>query len=813
LYAKEKTIMTNKEEKASGTYLWRGGEKLNITKVPDRFAVRLKRGVSPVEVAATYHADHRRSLARQNLAEFAVDAAERDPTMDRVRREERVEFASHVYSFEADPTSRFYLTDEITVQFEPRVSDEEIESLTVELGLELVKEVAGAPRTYVFRVTSQAGENPIKIANRLLASGKVLVSEPNIAIATKRAHVPADSLFSYQWHLHHDGGPFLAADSHVDAVRAWDITRGERSVVVAVADDSVDLNHVDFQGADKIVAPVDFGGRDFEPLPGTVDDNHGTACAGVAVAEENGHGVVGVAPGCALIPIRTSGIIDDNSIEELCDWVVEHGASVVSCSWSAATNYFALTLRMRLALSRAATQGRSGLGCVLVFAAGNENRPLDGTVDEHDWPDDVPSGPTPWLNGFATHEDVIAVAACTSLAKKSAYSNWGDEISVCAPSNNAPPGTFPKVTTSLVGRGVVTTDRVGPSGYSSTDYTFGFGGTSSACPLVAGVAALVLSANPDLTAREVKEILQATADKIVDHDPDPQLGQSLGTYDDDGHSPWFGYGKVNAFRAVTEAVRRREAAGAQTFQAASTPALAIPDADAVGVRDTITFSEAAMVSSVKVHVDITHTYRGDLRLTLTAPSGASVVLHNRNGGRADNIRRTFDPTSTPGVSTLVGQSLQGDWTLHVQDLAPADLGRLNRWELEIEGRADAVVELEETPGVTIPDDDPSGIERTLATTATGQVKEVAVSVDITHTFIHDLSVALVSPSGTSVTLHHRTGGAVDNIITTYTPATTPGLQALRGEAIEGEWKLKIADLAGLDVGKLNQWALRIVRQP
>jgi subtilisin-like proprotein convertase family protein len=805
--------MTNEQEKDLGTYLWRGGDRINIRKVPDRFSVRLKRGTSPSEVATSYHAAHRGSLTRQNLEEFAVDSSECDATMNRIRQGDEVDFASHVYALESDPTSRLYLSDEITVQFKTEVSDDEIEHLTVELGLDLVKEVPGAPRTYVFRVGPQAKMNPIKIANLLKEKEQVLESEPNIVIRARSLHVPTDPRFSDQWHLHHTGGPFLAADSHIDAVKAWEVTHGERSVVVAVADDSVDLNHVDFQGAGKIVAPVDFNGRDFEPLPETVDDNHGTACAGVAVAEENGHGVVGVAPGCALMPIRTSGFIDDNSIEELFEWVIERGASVVSCSWSAAAIFFSLSLRMRLALNRAATQGRNGLGCVIVFAAGNENRPVNGTVNEQGWPNNAPSGSTHWLNGFATHQDVISVAACTSLTRKSAYSNWGDEISVCAPSNNAPPRTFPEVTTPLVGRGIVTTDRVGPSGYSTTDFTFGFGGTSSACPTVAGVAALVLSANPDLSAQQVRQVLETTADKIVDNQPDPQLGNSFGSYDQNGHSQWFGYGKVNAFRAVQEAIRLRDEAGVQTFRKASAPALSIPDNNVAGARDTITFSDAVIVTSVRVDVDITHTYRGDLRLTLISPSGTEVVLHDRAGGGADHIQRGFDPTTTAGLNHLVGEPIQGDWTLHVQDLAPLDRGELNRWELEIEGRVDAVVELEETPGVTIPDDDPNGIERRLTTSASGRVQRVEVSLDVTHTFIRDLVVRLESPAGTRVALHERSGGSADNIITTYTPATTPDLQTLSGETIQGTWRLSVADLAGLDIGKLNRWALRIVREP
>lgn len=114
--------------------------------------------------------------------------------------------------------------------------------------------------------------------------------------------------------------------------------------------------------------------------------------------------------------------------------MIDRGASVLSCSSSAAARYFSLSLRN--ALSRVATLGR---GCVLVFAAGNENRPVNGTVNETGWPNNQPSGPTPWLIGFAAHEDVVAVAASSSTAAKSAYSNWGTEISVCTPQQQRAP--------------------------------------------------------------------------------------------------------------------------------------------------------------------------------------------------------------------------------------------------------------------------------------------------------------------------------------------------------------------------------------
>ena len=817
--------MTSESTKALGTYLWQGGRRLNLSKVPDRFCTRLRRSVNPTAVVDAHPVDHKRSFTRQRLEEFAVDAASRDAVMDRVRASDEVEFASHVYSVEGDPTSHIYLTDEITVQFKPEATEADIEGLTGSQGLELVKEVPGLALTFVFRVTAQATENPIKIANRLAASDKVSTAEPNLLVPSQKFHVPADGLFPEQWHLHNTGGPFTSPAAHVHAVQAWDTERGNRAVIVAVIDDSVDLNHAEFQAAQKIVAPRDFVGQDFEPLPETADDNHGTACAGVAVAEEDGQGVVGIASGCALMPIRMDGI-DDGGIEDMFGWAMDHGASVISCSWSAAAKVFPLSLRKQSALHRAATLGRNGRGCVLVFAAGNANRPLDATVNETGWPNDLFTGATPWLNGFATHADVIAVAACTSEARKSAYSNWGAEISVCAPSNNGHPSTlifteagwvptrtYPRITIPLNGRGIVTADRVGSPGYSNTDYAFDFGGTSSACPLVAGVAALVLSANPNLTASEVRDVLQSTADKIVDNNPDPQLGHAFGAYDGNGHSQWFGFGKVNASAAVEEAVRRRPAGNSQTLRKASTPGLSIPDNNNVGVRDAIPFSDSAIVASLKVHVDITHTYRGDLRLTLIAPSGGSVLLHQTSNNSAANIQGTFDLASTPALASLMNEFVQGDWTLHVQDLAALDIGTLNRWELEIEARANATIELEESPGVAIPDNNPAGIERILAVAATGLVDLIEVSVDITHTFIRDLIVTLVSPTGTTARLHQRSGGSSDDIKETYTPATTPDLQALHGLAVQGDWRLQISDMEAVDVGTLNRWALKIVRLP
>jgi subtilisin-like proprotein convertase family protein len=210
-------------------------------------------------------------------------------------------------------------------------------------------------------------------------------------------------------------------------------------------------------------------------------------------------------------------------------------------------------------------------------------------------------------------------------------------------------------------------------------------------------------------------------------------------------------------------------------------------------------------------VDITHTYIGDLRLVLTAPSGITVVLHDRNGGRMQNIRRVFDPTNTPGLTALIGQPIQGNWSLLVQDLAAVDTGLLNRWEIEVSGFRSNVIRVEEAPGVTIPDNDARGIERQLNVAGEGKVADIAVDLDITHTYIGDLSVVLVATNGARIPLHERSGKDTDNLIGTYTIATTPALAALRGQPAQGIWRLQVADLDARDVGKLNRWGVRIDR--
>lgn len=681
-------------EESRGKILQRGGEELLLEKVPGRFAVNATSKEQAWGLVNKFPTEINPGVAPPKLTEFIVDPAQANEVMQQVRAEDEVNYASHVYQIKDNPASKIYLTNQITIQFAPQVDAETIAAIAQEFGLEQVKQIEGIPNTFVFQLTANSSENPVKITNRLITRPQVMTAEPNVIVRQQLHYRPKDPMYPKQWHLNHSGGQDLAPGSHVFAEQAWDITRGHRSIVVAVMDDGVDLTHPDFQGMGKIVAPRDFKGRDFDPNPNERGEDHGTSCAGVAVAEENGFGVVGIAPGCALMPIRTTGFLDDETIETLFDWATQRGASVISCSWGPSAVYYPLSLRQRAALTRAATQGRDGKGCVIVFAAGNANRPTNGTINESGWEQDAIRGATQWLSGFTAHPDVMTVSACTSLNKKSAYSNWGAEVSVCAPSNNAPPGmglpnlgyvaTPPQVRVQLRGLGVVTADRMSHEGYDPGNFTNTFGGTSSACPLVAGVAALVLSANPDLTAREVRQILEQTADKIVDPDPDPQFGLRKGTYEASGRCDWFGYGKVNAFKAVQVATQKRlPLTVTRSIVLQSTSPIAIPDNNAQGILSPLQINESGTVRDIQITVSIDHAYLGDLEVSLISPTGSVVLLQGRTLGRQTQLQRTYTLQTTPTLRRMLGQSIQGRWQLRVVDAIAMDAGTLNSWRLSI----------------------------------------------------------------------------------------------------------------------------------
>ncbi len=407
---------------------------------------------------------------------------------------------------------------------------------------------------------------PLAFSGQDKADDDVLEVEPNMVHHLERFSSPGDPLLPQQWHL---DAPEAAADLRagigVRAPGAWAVSKGTRDVVVAVADDGFDLTHPDFGGEGKVALARNYFVRRGElrsngnvlPRPG---DYHGSPCAGVAIAEANGTGTLGVAPGCSFAAVRFPLSVPDDALAAMLIDIAEF-ADVVSCSWGYGPAYVPMSNHLRETISElAATGGPHGRGVVFCVAAGNNNCPVrdetnsvpyqylrNGVVRTHYGPVNR------WL---AAHPDVVTVSAVSSMGWRSAYSSWGNEIDVCAPSDNW--DDLRVVNTR--GRGVVTVDNegYGPGSDFTPDsrYTKSFGGTSSATPTVAGVAALVRSVNPELSASEVRDLLRESADKDLVVFSETAIN-APGDFDTRGFSQWYGWGKVDAHAAVRRALELR----------------------------------------------------------------------------------------------------------------------------------------------------------------------------------------------------------------------------------------------------------------
>lgn len=390
-------------------------------------------------------------------------------------------------------------TGEVLVQFPESTNLEDRQLIFRKYDVTDIQQVTFLPRTYKLRGQRMGAE--IDLANRLFENEAVEFAAPNFIEETPLRNgssiKPANAYFAEQWHLHEDTNSGNRAD--ISALEAWAVSRGSKSIVICIIDSGIDSGHEAFLAPGKLVQGFDFSDHDVLADPTT--STHGTSCAGVAAAPWGIGRAVGIAPECSLMPIRRAPLSDHLTMAEAFSWAATHGADVISCSFGFDQRPWTLPDVVRIAIDGATTSGRNGRGCVLVWAAGNGNEVI--STDE-----------------WASYKNVIAVAACTDQGVRAKYSDYGPEVDICAPSSGGV-------------RGITTTSIGG--------YTNNFGGTSSAAPLVAGVAALLLSVDPSLPRQKVRDILCHTADKI-----DPISG----AYDANGHSNLYGYGRVNAASAI-----------------------------------------------------------------------------------------------------------------------------------------------------------------------------------------------------------------------------------------------------------------------
>jgi subtilisin family serine protease len=317
---------------------------------------------------------------------------------------------------------------------------------------------------------------------------------------------PDDPLFNQQWSLRCTEVP-----------AAWDIARGDPSIVVAVLDEGVELGHPDLD-----LYPDSWNASTDTPDGGPVG-NHGTACAGIVAARtDNATGVAGIAGGCRVMAIATATWADVDIAEGLY-FAADNGARVVSMSFGVYPEWNAWDFD----LIRDALQHAYDQGILLVAAAGNE----DGPVAR------FPGSDSRTLCVGGSNRSDERKRTNDSSVEPFWGASYGPDVDVVAPCVE-----------------ISTTDRLGADGYDVGDYYGGFNGTSSATPLVAGLGALLLSARHDLDNVSVRHIIESTCD---------QVSPALYAYRNVPHKPsgpWHeetGYGRINAARAVQAAMNAR----------------------------------------------------------------------------------------------------------------------------------------------------------------------------------------------------------------------------------------------------------------
>lgn len=695
-----------------GNYVVLNGQKIKLKEHPTDFSVQASNETLD-EDERTYQGVARLSPGMSRAR--AKDPKDRDSLMDGVRRDT---VAHHIYM--VDGTNEEIVIDEdiiITLRHE---GIGELEKIMDDFRLKYVRPMANA---HVLRVTTATGQNPIKTANEIAERAEVESCSPDI-MQQIRYHQNA-VLFDRQWYLTADliSHPSVRTNASSEVPEAWMNTTGSPEIVVAVIDDGFDLSHPVFGGTRIHPDATTFVSGDTSPEPES-GDYHGTPVASISVGSHSNGAMRGIAPECTLLPVQIpfgpgESFVSGTSMLDVFEFVSDR-ADVVNCSFGTSPSSFPL---LHPAFRDAVTQltqtgGRRRKGLVMVFSAGNDDAPTflsanDNVNGVRFLERDLFTG-QPTITEISANRTVfsrypmipgvIVAGAMSSTTRKSGYSNWGPHLTVTAPSSNSHRlnDLHLDFTAPQPGLGQIAASNRPTHGtafrplandpftiINEAFYTDSFGGTSGAAPVVTGIVALMLSANPSLSATQVGQILQATADTDLDTSldllVDPNVQGMTGVFAN-GRSLFFGAGKANAGRAVTRARALPGGISAGgTRRGAASPNRRIPDNAPQGIVSHIEITGAGPVRSIEVEVDITHTYRGDLRVSLISPEGFVAELHRMQGSFRDDLKRIYTPENQQDLANFISAGIagQGRWTLHVSDNLRRDVGTLNSWSIDL----------------------------------------------------------------------------------------------------------------------------------
>jgi subtilisin family serine protease len=445
-----------------------------------------------------------RKAYRPKDADIATSRGNRDFRSERTRRPNRSVIHHQIKHLNKGLPFRYegplYRPDEVLVKFKPTLSAQTIKTT---IAAYQGKELKRISRINVYKIQIQ---NNLSVEETLFALKRnpdVEYAEPNYI--AYMAETPNDSLFDYQYALYNSGqdigppgSPQGEERADIKTTSTWEETKGNEDIVIAIIDTGVDMLHPDL--AEKIHS----SGYDFvnDDSDATDDEGHGTHVAGIAAAEtHNDEGIAGVAWNCKILPVKVLdalGVGDAYDVADAIIWAADNGADVINLSLGVPVELLILEDAVKYAYDK---------DVVIVAAAGNYDPA---------WGYDV------WYP--AAYDDYcLAVAATDYNDERADFSNFGPEIDVAAP-----------------GARIISTVPTWLWGPDSFPYAWG-DGTSQASPHVAGLAALIKSVKPNLSAAQIMDVIRYSADDV-------NFVNNLGI------DNYIGYGRINTAKALVPTV-------------------------------------------------------------------------------------------------------------------------------------------------------------------------------------------------------------------------------------------------------------------
>ncbi len=471
-----------------------------------------------------------------------------------------------------------------------------------------------------------------------------------------------DALSTDQWYLNKDTDV-----NHSVTINLLPSEFKGRGITISIVDDGIDINHPDLK--------ANIGVKNHSYL--SFEDGfsafakHGTSVGGIIAAEEgNAIGIKGIAPKARLIAFNALRLASTSNLADALIREIDL-VDISNNSWGD-VNGWGEPLRLKSliaeALQRGISEGRNGKGINYVFSAGN------GTDDR----DNKPPIDNVNYSGLVNNRFTMPIGAVDPFGKKAFYSESGATLLVCAPSK-----------TNYDGLGIVTTDVSGTDGYNpdikeyisdyeDINYTRQFGGTSATAPMVSGVIALMLEANPALSYRDVKYILALTAQK---NDENDDGWSSNGAQLHVNHK--YGFGVIDAHKSILLSQQWKNLGKELSIDVNVSVNQPIPDNNGIQLESVLEINESLTIEFVDIFFNApNHERIGDLEIRVVSPFGTESILAETHQQRFDLFRyRNW----RFGSIRFLGENSKGIWKIIVYDKQTGQKGNLKNWGLKIYG--------------------------------------------------------------------------------------------------------------------------------